>query len=216
MIKKQKFRILIISILVIIGICGCGNDTVEYVSSEENTGSEGVTEGEVSIEGETNTGETSVEEPRQIYVYVCGAVAAPGVYAMQEGNRVCDLFQMAGGLTPDAAGDYWNQARLLVDGEMIYVPTQEEAEERTTEEWVTAGGSKVTEDTDNQENKKVNINTASMEELMTLPGIGESKALAIMAYRKEHGGFSSIEELKEISGIKDGVFSKIEDYIVID
>lgn len=213
MVKNLKFCILIISILVIIGICGCGRDTVEYVSSEKSTdtvNSEKMSESEGAVDTQTS------EEPKQIYVYVCGAVQAAGVYTMSEGSRVCDLFQAAGGLTEEAAGDYWNQARLLTDGEMIYVPTKEEAEMRTQEEWATAGSLAGSEDTNNQENKKVNINTASKEELMTLPGIGESKALAILAYREEHGGFSSVQELKEISGIKDGVFSKIEDYIVIN
>lgn len=215
MVKKQKFRILIICILVIIGICGCGRGTVEYVNSENSIDTNAV-DSEKLTETEEAVDTKGSEAAKQIYVYVCGAVGIPGVYTMDEGSRICDLFQAAGGLTEEAAGDYWNQARLLVDGEMIYVPTKAEAKERTQEEWAAAGSQADSEDTDNQENKKVNINTASKEELMTLPGIGESKALAILAYREKNGGFSSIQELKEISGIKDGVFSKIEDYIVIN
>ena len=162
------------------------------------------------------TEEIQPEEPRIIYVYVCGQVLSPGVYGIPEGSRICDLFRIAGGLTKKAAGDYWNQARLLTDGEMIYVPTVEEAKERSPEEREQAASSGVVQDTSSGANKKVNLNTASKEELMTLPGIGESKALAILAYRKEKGRFSSIEDLKDIPGIKDGVFSKIKEYLTVN
>ena len=91
---------------------------------------------------------------------------------------------------------------------MIYVPTREEVQERTFE----AQEDEVSKTDDSD---KVNINTASKEELMTIPGIGEAKASAIVAYRKEHGDFSSIEEVKNVEGIKDGVYSKMKDYIEI-
>lgn len=200
MVKKGYFCVLL-CIAAMCGICGCGGSTAEYIHTEgavEETDAAGADE-------LTETEETP--EPEPIYIYVCGAVALPGVYVMETGSRICDLFQEAGGLTEEAAADYWNQARLLTDGEMIYVPTREEAVERVPEDWTAAGS---------QEEQKININTASVEELMTLPGIGEAKALAILAYRKENGKFSSIEELKEISGIKDGVFDKIKDYIVVN
>ena len=90
---------------------------------------------------------------------------------------------------------------------MIYVPTVEEVKERPLENNTA---------TDTDDSDKVNINTASKEELMTLPGIGEARALAIIAYRKENGPFTSVEELKEVEGIKDGVFSKMKDYIEIN
>ena len=84
------------------------------------------------------------------------------------------------------------------------------------EEWENAGAVGNSQQTDKGENKKININTASKEELMTLPGIGESKALAIIAYRKELGRFTSVEDIKEIPGIKDAVFSKIKDFITVN
>jgi len=129
------------------------------------------------------------------------------VYVLTEGSRVCDAFFAAGGLTENAAKDYWNQARLLSDGEMIYVPNEEEAANRSPEK----GNTK---NTDND--GKININTATKEGLMTLPGIGESKAERIIAYRDEHGGFSSLEEIMEVEGIKEGMYEKIKDYIVIN
>lgn len=208
MIKKLLYSILL-SIGIVVGICGCASDTVQYVNSEDNT--------EAGMWAETET-ETSTEEKKQklIYVYICGAVHTPGVYPMPEGSRICDLFEVAGGLTKDAADSYWNQARILVDGEMIYVPTRKEAEERTVEERAAAAGIAGITEKDNDEDGKVNLNTASKEELMSLPGIGEARALAILSYRQEIGGFSTVEELKQIAGIKDGIFSRIKDYIVID
>ncbi len=200
--------------ILIISICGCGSQTAQYVSPDSH-----ISENESRTEGEATEdlpAEAGTEAAKLIYVYICGAVAAPGVYAIEEGSRVCDLFTVAGGLTEEAATDYWNQARVLVDGEMLYVPTVEEAKERTDSEKSAASGVTGLANADSSTTGKININTASKEELMTLPGIGESKALAIIAYRQEKGAFSSIEQLKEISGIKDGVFSKIEDYIIIN
>lgn len=208
MVKKRLYSILL-SIGIVVGICGCGSSTVQYVNSENNT------EAWKQAEAETETS-TEEKKPVQIYVYICGAVNMPGVYPMQEGSRICDLFEVAGGLTEDAADSYWNQARVLVDGEMIYVPTRKEAEERTVEERAAAAGIAGITGTDNNQEGKVNLNTASKEELMTLPGIGEARALAILSYRQVNGGFSTVDELKQISGIKDGIFSRIKDYIVID
>lgn len=189
--------------LVVMCLCSCGKDTAYYIEDE--------TSASQSFEQEKS--DASEEEQKEsegccIYVYVCGQIQTPGVYSIPEGSRVCDLFAIAGGFTESAATDYWNQARLLKDGEMIYVPTKEEVKDRTFE-------GETTSDTTTGTSKKVNINTASKEELLTIPGVGEAKATAILAYREENGPFSSIEELKKVDGIKDGVFSKMKDYIEI-
>ena len=109
---------------------------------------------------------------------------------------------MAGGMTEEAAAYALNLARIAVDGEQIYVPDAEEIQGQSI---LSGSGYE----------KKVNINTASMEELMTLTGIGEAKAESIIRYREENGGFQSIEDLMEIGGIKEGVFEKIKDDITI-
>lgn len=183
--------------LLVVCLCSCGKDTSYYM--EEDTAAH-LVEKEDALQKET--------KEQFIYVYVCGQIQAPGVYTIPEGSRVCDLFAKAGGFTKGAATDYWNQARLLKDGEMIYVPSKEEVKDRTFE----SGG--ISEAKANT-TKKVNINTASKEELLTIPGVGEAKASAILAYRQEHGSFSSLEELKKVDGIKDGVFSKMKDHIEI-
>jgi competence protein ComEA len=201
-----KFKNLSCSVLlgtlVVVCICGCGKDTVDFISSESSIQEE-------TEDSDRNVLDTSETEKKgTICIYICGQVNTPGVYVLEEGSRVCDAFVMAGGLTADAAGDYWNQARVLQDGEMIYVPTTEEVKDREPESGIGKNTS--------SNNGIININTATKEELMTLPGIGESRALSIIAYRKEHGGFSSPEEIMEVSGIKEGMYEKMKEYIMVN
>lgn len=146
------------------------------------------------------------EEPSEesVFVYVCGAVRNPGVYELEEGARVFEALELAGGVTEHAAPETVDQARVVSDGENIYVPTREEVQK-----------SEAISGTERIENQKININTAGMEELMTLTGIGEAKANSILNYREENGRFESIEEIMDIPGIKEGVFDKIKDDITI-
>ena len=193
---------VLFSTLIVVCLCGCGKDTAYYMEEEEAIVQ--------STEQEPGGGseEDENEEEARIFVYVCGQIQTPGVYSIPEGSRVCDLFAIAGGFTEDASTDYWNQARLLKDGEMIYVPTKEEVKDRTFDGQSTGNAGAGT-------SKKININTASKEELLTIPGVGETKASAILAYREEHGGFSSIEELMNVQGIKESTFVKIKDDIMV-
>ncbi|MBR4026391.1 MAG: helix-hairpin-helix domain-containing protein, partial [Lachnospiraceae bacterium] len=171
-----------------------------------------------------NKQSVSSDEASLIYIYICGEVQVPGVYTLKEGSRVYDAIWAAGGFTKQAATDYWNQAMILTDSDMIYVPTKEEAKDRTPLSSSTLENqnldfnqnNKTDTETGSTTGHKININTASKEELMEIPGVGESKALSILAYRKEHGAFSTVEEIKEVSGIKDGVFQKMKEYIVAD
>ena len=141
-------------------------------------------------------------------MHICGQVWHSGVYCLEEGKRLTDLVEMAGGFTDQAAKDYVNLAQKLLDGQRIYIPSLEEAAENPVS---VDGLDKV--EADGQGTGKVNINTADKDTLMTLTGIGEAKAEAILRYREEHGGFQSIEEITQIEGIKSGVFDKIKDEI---
>lgn len=144
-----------------------------------------------------------ISDSQRLAVYVCGAVVHPGVYELAEGSRIYEAVAMAGGMTDDASPTAVNQAKLLTDGEMIEILTaDEEQEQRITQEAESDG--------------KVNLNTADAEELKTLPGIGDAKANSILAYREQHGAFAAIEDIKNIEGIKDGVFAKLEDYIKVE
>lgn len=143
----------------------------------------------------------------QVYVYVCGAVEQPGVYQAAAGSRLFELIEMAGGFTQEADRSSLNLARSVTDGEQITVYTVEETAK---------GMTSVSENGATQlDSGLVNINTAPLSELTKLSGIGESRAQAIIDYREKNGSFGSIEEIKKVDGIKDGLFSKIKDYITI-
>ena len=144
-------------------------------------------------------------------VYVCGAVSNPGVYELPCGARIYEAIAMAGGVRDDAAEDSITQAQTAKDGERIYIPTEEEVAQGMSD----TGGLW-------QENPqtagtfaKVNINTATAEELTSLSGIGESRAQSILRYRESNGAFQSIEDLMKVEGIKSGIFEKIKDYIEV-
>ena len=167
------------------------------------------------IDSEQKDQQTDREKLQICYVHICGAVKQPGVYELTADSRLFEAIQMAGGLTEEAADQVLNQAELIEDGSRIYVPTKEE---------VKAGmdnGDTLTQNEDNAEKAgstsdgKVDINTAEKNELMTLPGIGEAKADAIVRYREEHGAFQKIEDLMEVEGIKEGVFQKVKDQIKV-
>lgn len=202
------------------GLCGCAEKhdaaeeleefTLEGESDVEKNSSNSKTESEKGSQGGTDAEEGL---PETLYVHVCGAVNAPGVYELRTDARIYEALEAAGGMTEDAAADWINQAEALSDGERIYVPTQEEAEESAQSvsgRWADPNGNAGGSVSD-----KININTAAKEELMTLSGIGASKAESILKYRQEHGNFQSIEDLKKIEGIKDGVFNKIKDDITV-
>lgn len=137
------------------------------------------------------------------YVFVCGAVVKPGVYELPYGSRIYEAVALAGGITDDGAYMAVNLVEPVSDGQQIFIPTNEEYEEKQEEIYQSESG-------------LVDLNTAGKQELMTLTGIGESKAEAILAYRSEHGGFSSIEELMQVPGIKEAAFEKIRDYITVN
>lgn len=231
--SKKKY-VVIICFLLIFFLVGCnqGNasDELEIINMETETEIEAEmeteTEGETAVEGsseveESDTTADVIEDVEDMQVaineysvYVCGAVMEAGVYQLAEGSRICDALVAAGGMTEDAMETYLNQAELLVDGQMIYVPTQEEAENQDWTSTTSAGASTGASTGENQESSGlVNINTASKEELMTLTGIGEAKAESIIDYRETNGFFSSIEDIQNITGIKEGVFTQIEDEI---
>lgn len=142
-------------------------------------------------------------------VYVCGAVLCPGVYELSEDARVIAAIEAAGGFSAEAAADYLNLARVVLDGEKIEVPTLEEVSLGL----VGVSKDNVAGSSPSEEVLSININTATKEELMELPGIGESRALSIIAYREENGEFGSIEEIMLVSGIKEGAFAKLKAYI---
>lgn len=148
-----------------------------------------------------------------IYVFVCGAVRSPGVYALESTARVYEAIVLAGGICEEGSAEYVNQAQKLEDGEKIYIPTKEEVQQGIAGE---NHNLFIESDKDTEKDSKVNINTASVEELKTLPGIGDTRAKSIIKYREEHGDFQVIEDLMRVEGIKEGVFEKMKDSIKVN
>lgn len=147
----------------------------------------------------------AVEVKTQVYVYVTGAVANPGVYSLDEGLRVCDAVEAAGGLTEDADASTVNLARVLSDGEHIALPTKAEVETALAQG--SAGGAAAS--------SLVNINTADASALETLSGVGSATAQAIISDREQNGPFSTIEDLMRVDGIGEKKFAKLKDSICV-
>ncbi len=153
--------------------------------------SRAVTEEEISASEETAAA-------RLVYVYLTGAVRSPGLYALPEDSRLYELLEQAGGFSEDADRDAVNLAVPVTDGQHVRVP-------------------RIGETVENAEtnDETVNVNTADRARLMTLPGIGEVKADAIIEYRRTHGAFHAVEELLQVSGIGEAVLARIRDRIRI-
>ena len=175
----------------------------------------------------TELSDASSEEAKTLVVHICGAVSAPGVYELPAGSRIIDAVEAGGGFLPEADEACCNLAEEIVDGCQIYIMTKSEscADGQTEKK----AGIQTSPDSDMQttdrnvrsnsapalENGLVNLNTADVAALMTLPGIGESRAKAIISYREQHGAFAQIEDIMKISGIKQAAFSKIKDKITV-
>ena len=155
--------------------------------------------GPTAANGPSEAG-SEAEETAECYVHVCGEVRAPGVYLLPEGSRIFEAVEAAGGFTEEASESSLNLAAVIADGMKITVPGQEEVRNRSEN-----GGS----------GGLVNLNTSAKDELMTLPGIGASRADDIIRYRERSGGFGSVEEIMNIPGIKNAVFEKIKDRITV-
>ena len=213
--KKQKILLIMIISIITLGI--------GYYTYTTKTNDEFSIE-EQNLEIEENEREKeineNIKENTKIIVHVSGAVRNEGIVELKEKARVADAIEMAGGITEDAYMKDVNLATILEDGMKIYIPTKEEVEKQG--ENINDSVSKDTNldiynngSNTSKKNNKVNINTASKEELDTLPGIGESTANKIINYRKENGKFKTIEEIKEVSGIGDSKFEDIKDLIEV-
>lgn len=181
--------------------------------------------------------ETSI--PKTFYIDIKGAIKTPGVYEIKEGQKVIDAVQLAGGFTENADSSMINLAKQVTNEMVIIIYTKEEvkkAQEKDSiaktidnqcicptikndacliKEETKTNKNKTSEKQPTQTSEKININTASLEELQTITGIGESKAKAIIEYREEHGNFQSIEEIKEVSGIGESLYEKVKNSITI-
>lgn len=156
------------------------------------------------------------QENKKIIIHISGQVNNEGVYELEEGSRIIDAINKAGGVTETADTSQINLAEKIEDGAKIYVPAKgEESVETNRQEGKTTKNTKNIAQDKERKSKKININTATEEELDTLPGIGQATAQKIIEYRKENGKFSKIEDIKDVSGIGDSKFEKIKDLIEV-
>lgn len=217
--KKRVCRLLLLLALLPVQT-GCVTQASDRVSLEEPGGTEtedahGETQQEAAESTETESTET--ESTEVLSVYVCGAVCTPGVYELPAGSRLYQAVEAAGGMAEGADPDYLNLAEPLSDGTKIRIPTREEVESGQAEAGVSSSaGSNGQAEADSGTEGRININTADESQLMTLTGIGEAKAKSILAYRQEQGAFEKIEDIMNISGIKETVFEKIKDRICVE
>ncbi len=218
------FCCLLLAGPLILGGCSAGKESLggetlilfETADGEEPSGSP--PDGNVPSESNAKwqaAPEVMTEAP--VTVFVCGAVREPGVFPLPAGARLADAVEAAGGFAASADREWLNLARVLEDGEQIRVPAKEET---LALSWGDAPsgpseGSGEESGKHGMKDGKVDLNTAGADLLMTLPGIGEAKAAAIIAYREEHGAFTQPEEIMQISGIKQAVYDKIKDKITV-
>ena len=173
---------------------GCGHDEPELVPVNETVSA-------------NHTGESEeCEDEAFAYVHIGGAVNSPGVYEVASGSRLFEAIELAGGFTEDAATDYCNLAMPVEDGQQYVILTCEEVMLAKQEN--VAGNHY-------DENGLLDINSATTEELMELSGIGETRAEAIVAYRDANGAFAAKEDIMNVSGIKDALYSQIENSITV-
>lgn len=175
----------------------------------------------------------SVPAPEEIPVYICGSVSKPGIYHVLPGSYLYEVIDIAGGLLPEAAAEYINLVFSFSEAVSIYIPSKDEmnsflAGTSTSSSaylrngliqgiWgssTSSGGASGSNQATSQA-VLVNINTADLNQLETLPGVGETTARAIISYREKSGGFTRIEDIMNVAGIKEGRFEAIREFITI-
>lgn len=216
------------------------DEEIDLVTEESETDGTVVdTELVTGTSTDNESDEKSFDE-NKIYVYITGEVNIPGVVILSEGSRIVDAINAAGGTTVKANVSKVNLVYVLQDGMKVNIPNDNDLKNNSDFEYITMssgdgindnylsksdysesdgnssmGSSSGSESGAYKGYSIVNINTATQTELETLPGIGPSLALKIISYRKENGKFSSIEEIKNVSGIGDSKFEEMKNYITI-
>lgn len=179
---------------------GKADDRIELVVTDSVIS----TSDEAGSHFDSSDDSTKDESNTDIYVHICGAVINPGVYQVPAGTRVYQALELAGGSSDDAYLSGINLADKLADGQKVYIPAEGENAEGV-----------LSTDSGGVQSVMININTASEAELMTLPGIGQSRAKDIINYRVKNGLFESIDDIMKVSGIKEAAFEKIKDLIKV-
>ncbi|GAB0168633.1 helix-hairpin-helix domain-containing protein [Lysinibacillus sp. CTST325] len=208
--QKYKKSMLLPGILVISGLC-----YFFFSRSDSSPPQEELIETIQPIEQPDM--KESVDEAviQQVFVDIKGAVMYPGVYELQNDQRIIDAVQLAGGYTQNADTQLINHAQKVEDEMVIYVPIKGEKPNDITSNILTIPTNGASQGNNGVKDQKVNLNKADAAALTTLSGIGPSKAQSIISYREENGGFKTIEDLKKVSGIGEKTFEKLKDFITV-
>ena len=209
-IKEYKIIVICASLGLVLGGFFLIKPVAQTPAKESNLQTEVTTVSKDSAsekEEKSQKSETEeVVEKDLITVDVKGAVKSPGIYDLPVGSRINDAVQKAGGLTDNADSKSINLAQRISDEALVYVPTKEEA--TSQEAHSNASNTK--------ENKKVNLNKASLEELKQVKGLGGKRAQDIIDHRETNGKFKSVDDLKKVSGIGAKTVEKLKEYVTVD
>ncbi len=216
-IVNKNFIGIIIIVILIVGYIV----TFIYFNNEINIKTKEEKTSEISIQEEKR----EKKEYKEIKIDIKGSVKKPGVYTLKENSRTNDAIIASGGLLKNANTRFINLSKILNDGDVIVIYSNEEIKKAQKEEKIIVetpciceeikNDSCYKEDKENEVISKININTATMNELIKLNGIGESKAKLIIEYRTKNGKFKDIKEIMNIKGISETIFSKIKENITI-
>ncbi|MDE6420451.1 MAG: helix-hairpin-helix domain-containing protein [Lachnospiraceae bacterium] len=233
--KKESIGWLVVLVLLSVWVLpGCGRqDGIFYETAQDaeagdvispgdasNLGKDGgsgiLADGKADKASEAGADAGACDAAKtSCYVHICGAVRYPGVYEVPEGSRLYEVIVLAGGLCADACDHLVNQAQTVADGMQVYIPTVQEAQVGFSGENPSFGTEGQIGGEAESRDTRIDLNRATKEQLMTLPGVGETRAQAIIAYRETHGRFETIEELMEVSGIKQGVYDRLKEMIKV-
>ncbi|MBJ8350407.1 helix-hairpin-helix domain-containing protein [Streptococcus zalophi] len=199
-LKENKIVAVLVAIIVVLAL----SVIIPMMMPEKETTQVDILE--TSQIEETTTTQTSVTEnpPQEVTIDLKGAVLKEGVYQMPSGSRINDLINKAGGFLETADKKSINLAEKLTDEQVVYVASQGE------------DISVITPESKSKENGKVNLNTASLEELQSLSGIGQKRAQDILDYREANGSFSSLDDLKNVSGIGEKMVNQLKEEVRFD
>lgn len=203
--------VAVVLALVFLMLSQCASSLTTDSFQVEQSSSSSTENSESGTEGNQETTQESQSAPAEIVVYVTGEVNSPGVYTLSEGDRVNDAVLAAGGITKKAAVDQVNMASVLTDGQQVTVPNEKDFQGA-------AGSGSVSTSTSSgvdHNSGKINLNTATLEELQTLSGIGPALAQRIIDSRESEGKFTKTEDLLRVSGIGEKRFADIKDKLCV-
>lgn len=226
---RYRKQIIIGSLLLIIFISIISFGVYKIFNKKEDTPKKSLIVAKKDSDKKSSNDKDKDKEEDTLYqVDIKGEVNTPGIYSLKEGSRVIDVINTANGLTENADTTVINLSKKIIDEMVIIIYSREEVADfintkRIESELINycSDGFSLhndacisNDDTSNDTNNSlININSASKEDLMTLPGVGEAKADSIIEYRNSNGEFKSIEDIKNVSGIGDSLFAKIKEYI---